>query len=311
MKIIVPGSVALHTWRGLTLNDMAAWPRYNVEHVDGLRSLADPEARQDPATGRDGEIARKAARRGKTITYRGTIEGIHPWELWSLRDDLLEAFNEINEVSRMDMVPHASVSGVLPPDLEAPAVFFHARALTGDVSDEVEQVASGWGVRFAIALRMLDARIYDSAEAGPFDTSALAVQTGISLPVSAPFTIPAPGGSAGQVAVVNEGRTAVDPVITLHGPGRNPAVHNDTLGMSLLTKDLELPAGGTLVVDFKERVARLEGQTDASHKIDLASSDWWDEGVPGLGTGITIVRFTAENAADPARASVIFNPAIV
>ena len=310
-EIIAPGHVARHVWNGqLTLNERGAWPRIVIEAVDGLRSLPDPDDNRDPATGRWGEVPRAAVRRGKTLTYRGYLEDHQITRLWDLREDVLQAFTPIEEELRMDMVPPAGISAQLPPGIEAPTLFYTARCLQCDVPDRgPDRTAMGWAWPLAIALRMSDARFYDTAEQTG-ETGPLNIQSGMTFPILKPVVIPAPGGTAGTATITVGGRADVDPVVRLHGPAGNPAIYNDTLGVVLRTRNLALAADSFLEVDFRDRIALLEGQSDYSHKVDLAQSTWWDEGVAGLLPGDNTIRFAGEGMANPARAELRWHNAI-
>lgn len=300
----VPGVEGRHAWNSeLTLNDRAVWPRYKLKRITGLHSLPDAEDNREPATGRLGEVVRRALRRGKTLTYEGTVEGRTLAQLRQGEDALLGAFAELDE-GQMIVSPHPAYGG--------PSFFYRARALACDIPDEQQappkRSTLGFERPFALSLRLADPRFYETQQQGPIPTGPIVQGAGLSLPWILPVIIPGSAAS-GTVVVTNTGTAPTDPIIDLYGPVTNPRVMNDTLGRELRFKGLTLAEGSFIRVDFKQRTIKLEGTSDFRSKFDRQLSTWWDEGVPGLRRGDNAVRYRGDSISDPARAEITFHHA--
>jgi hypothetical protein len=307
-KPVILGLEARHTWNGIiTLNNLDSYPRFSVQTIQGLRSKADAEDNRDPSTARRGEIPRKSRRRGKTITYEGMTEARNDLDLRQAESILSAAFEDIDNEGEMVITSHP-----LFPD-PPPPVLYRARAISCEV---VEAVASpkkytlGHERSFVLTLRLSDPRFYIAQQAGPFETGALTSDIGISLPVTAPFTIPAPGGLAGIITITNDGDADTDPIIDIYGPIINPIVENQTVGASLIFSGLEIEDGDFMRVDFKARKIMLNAINDYRSKLDRVASDWWDNDVPGFQSGDNVIKFSGENASGNSRAVVTYYHAI-
>lgn len=69
------------------------------------------------------------------------------------------------------------------------------------------------------------------------------------------------------------GNTETFAVATIHGPVSSPSLSNLTEGMILAFDDYTLGTGDTIVVDFANKTAKLNGVT--SLRSELTSRDWW------------------------------------
>lgn len=304
MSVLVPGMEGRHSWNGLVLGDQEVWPRHRVAEIAGLRATGDAEDVREPRTGMPGEIARRSFRRGKTVTYECVTEARSLAELRQAQAARSAAFEELDAEGVMTITTDPLLPNAPPP------VFFRARCLSlipgTERPADPGRMSMGFEQPFTVALRLADRRIYRAQQAGPFETAALVAESGISLPVTAPFTIPAPGTTSGVVSVTNEGDAETDPTIDLYGPVRDPRIMNDTLGVELRFAGLELVAGQFLRVDFLNRRVLLEGTADYRAKLDRTRSSWWEPGVAGLAPGANVVRYRGEGMSDPARAVLTF-----
>lgn len=303
---MIAGIEGIHTWTpgdggdALALGDQAAWPRYWLSRIGGLKGAGVAEDNRDNRRGRRGERPRFAVRRGKTATYEGQVQGRSLVELREGEGDLAAAFDELNAEGLMEATT---------PLYDADR-WYMARALDYQVTDEQkhEQV---WLRNFAVTLRLADPRVLWADLEGPFDTGVLAATGGATLPATLPTIIPPGASSAGVVVVANPGGTDADPIVELHGPCRHPAIWNDhpLVAAKVQLVDLELEAGEPpAIIDFRDRTVTLDGE-DIAGKVDLGQSPWWHRGVKGLVRGDNPLRFQADAAAAPAKAAVSFYPA--
>jgi hypothetical protein len=288
------------------LNDRAsvASPNYWVETIPGLQSLPDAEDLRDLATGRSGEIARRSVRRGKTITYNGSVRARSAADMRSGMAALTAAFQDMVE-GQMVITPNPSY---------APGVTrtYNARALSCDPGDEVLDPNARWPFQmpFVIGLRMSDPRFYDPTPVAQ-DTASIIATTGLVLPVVAPFVIPSSGAAAGTVVVTNPGNTDADPVVDIYGPITDPVLTDLTLGRTLVFTGVTLGSTDFIRANFATRQVLFQGTSDYRSSWDALASSWWDPGQPGLPPGNTTVQLGGTLMANPAHAHVVFSPAYI
>lgn len=133
-----------------------------------------------------------------------------------------------------------------------------------------------WGV----SLLAPDPRLYsDTLTVASYDPTD-AGSDGLVFPLGFPLVFGAEDG-VGVLTVENAGTVSTPPVLTVTGPVTNPAIDNETLGLSVRTQNCGLASGDTLVVDVAERVVRLNGTTSRPDLVDTARTHWW-ELAPGL-----------------------------
>jgi hypothetical protein len=282
---------------GVMLNDRIekTAPFVRVRRVGGLKSLGEPEDVRESATGKRGEVPRPSRRRGKTATYEGDIIAQNLKGLRIAEDLFQSVFDDIEGEGRVDVAATPW----------SPARFFRARALSCPIT---ENDRKNYSSDFVLTLRLSDPRVFDPELLGPFTTGGITGGSGLTLPVSVPFTMPAGTNASSTVLVTNPGSCDTDPLLTLVGPGRHPQVKNLTLGLTLQFVDLDL-GGGDVTVDFRTRRATLENGDDISSQIEASTSDWWDEDAPGLAVGDNLLQFTADGLASPAKMEVRFHAA--
>lgn len=255
-----PGLEATHEWEllGRALNDVVGTlPRYKLTKITGYNSLGEIEDLRDVNTGRVGETAYPSVMRGKTITYEGVVEAQSYEQLRSLSSALRGAFADTWAEHRMVVNPYTGWG--------SQQFAFWARTMALDMDEEQTfagtAVPSPWQRAFTLSVRMSDPRRY----AWPTPVDAVA--------------------GTSQV-VTNLGTAPSDPVITLTGI-TDPSdvwVRNLTIGTELFFR--ELPVTADVVIDFHNRKITQAGYpNDQSGLLLPSSSDWWNEGVPGIAPG--------------------------
>lgn len=129
-------------------------------------------------------------------------------------------------------------------------------------------------IRWGVSLRAPDPRIYsDTASSGAYDPTDGGTG-GLEFPLTFPLDF-GTDDTAGRLTLENAGTIATPVVITITGPVVNPIVDNDTAGLSIYTRDLELLAGETVELDTLERGVLLGGTTSRPDLIDVELTDWW------------------------------------
>lgn len=274
-----------HEWNiGLTLNDLQVWPRYRLYgEVEGLRDSADIEDERDPVPGGHGEVVRHAVRRGKTVSYKGEVQGLTPSQVWAARDRLLAAFAGLNPEGTMKV----TLDPQFPVDdgLYAPTVTYRARPLQV-IAPDVALVERGVGFLsspFAVTLRMSDARLFDYLVTGPIVLGLAAVN------------------------VRNPGTAEAEPSFTARGPFTVLNIYNDTVGVTWRLVHTAV-AGDVIDIDFLNKTVIKNG-IDIEYGVDYTITDWWDETIPGLAPGDNFLRATYTGAGTGTSTEVTFRAA--
>lgn len=129
-------------------------------------------------------------------------------------------------------------------------------------------------VRFAVALEAPDPRIYSDTEStGSYDPTD-AGTGGLTFPLTFPLEFDASAG-AGTLQVENAGTIGTPAVLTITGPVVNPIIDNETAGLSIYTRNLDLAAGETVELDTLSRTVLLGGTTPRPDLVDVSLTDWW------------------------------------
>lgn len=255
-----PGVEEVHTLNGLAINDLTVEPRIRLTRITGLHSLPDADDVRANRTARDGEIALPGGLRGKTIVYEGIVQARSLVGMRQKARALRAAARVRSSEQRM----------WLGPDF-----FMDGRIIAFDADDEQTTGPTSvrpWQRPFTLSMRLSDPRVYfNPGEAG--------------------------GAAAGASTTLhNSGDVPTDPVLTLSNVGPLVTVYNGTLDKSLRFAVPVANQGGTMIVDFKQRSARI-GAFDAMTGFDAGFSDWWDEYVPGLEPGDNNVGITGADMA--------------
>jgi hypothetical protein len=260
----VLGLEGIHTANSFALNDLSTYPQAKLRRILGLHSKELDDASM-PASGRVGEISLPSLQRGKTVTYEGELRATSLPSLRTIANDMRGAFQQDDTYTFV----------VAPPVARGGAShFFGARVLQLTLDDEQTRGPSShqrYSRAFVLAVRQYDPRYYVSAQVS--DT----------------------GNTPGSTAtVVNDGTAPSEP--TFNFPG-DPAldqveVRNQTTGRELLFTGLTglVDTGETFRIDFGRReVYNVQTGDDLSGRMDVAGSDWWDEGEPGIIPGTNVI----------------------
>lgn len=168
MTTLVLGVAAKHVWTptggtAFTLNDMGAWPRYElIPPIRGLRTLPDVTDNSEANTEALGESAYLSIASGKTITYSGNVYGRTWPETEQAASDLLAAFGP-------DLTTGALKTGrmVITPDsgLSTHMETFTGRCRLCDVSESKPtsptSQPSPYFADFTLDIRLQDPRLWD------------------------------------------------------------------------------------------------------------------------------------------------------
>lgn len=305
---MIPELEGIHVWDGgvITLNDLSAWPRYRVRELDGFGSTPDFAPEADDAIGRLGEVPRRGDRAGKTVTYLGEVEALTLLSLAEARAALIAAFATTDE-KRMDVELPSGWAGAAIEER-----YFFARPLdctVEGIQGSPRNASRGRNRVFSLALRMSDPRFYHPTEIDVNDDVASAMGG-----VGVPFT---PGGSGGgpdaegfEIITDNPGNAPDTPgIVRMRGPLVNPVISNETQGVFLRFKGLEIDADNSVSVDFRRRRAyRTESGNNVRHTLDPAST-WWDRDTPCFVPGNNTIRLRAYDVGAGAQLRLIYNPA--
>jgi len=147
-----------------------------------------------------------------------------------------------------------------------------------------------------------DPRIYDSTLINVNLPLGATVFSGFGFNVSFPFGFGGVSTTADAIQIVNTGNRPTPPVITIHGPCDNPRLLNDTVSKEMLFQGLSLGGSDTLVVDMKNRTAKLNGTTN--RRNTLVAPTWFN-----LEVGANTLRFRASSSDPSAFATVSYRPA--
>lgn len=262
------GREATHAWGdgstfSVVLNDLAAWPRFIVDRIDGIGSLPEVDDNRVPLAGQMGELALPTQKRGRTITYTLRVVGRSLQELRQGVNALKAAAgdNPYGELRQMTLTPAGAHSGQ--------AWFYTGRVLS--LTDGDELTSSGllpapWQQQIVLSVRLMDPRIYAAGAA----SAAIA-----------------DGASA---TVTNLGTAPVDPILVF-GPCTSPRAFHAGQSADLSFPGLVVPSGKTLIADFAagHRSAKLSDGTDVMRYLDADTSKWWHEGYDGLRRGANLI----------------------
>ena len=123
---------------GVTLNrrvddaGLTVMPVYWVEKIGGLAGIGDSDDVRDNVVGAPGERARRAYRRGKTITYEGTIRALTRSALRQAEYELRRAASDQSHEGMIVVTPHPLYDG------SGAYRYFPARILTCEIVDEIK-----------------------------------------------------------------------------------------------------------------------------------------------------------------------------
>lgn len=256
-----------HSLNGITMNDLTPghWPRVFLTSITGLRDRADSADNRELNTGRVGETVYPSLQGGKTLVYTGILQAKDPVSLEVARSSLLYA-TYTEDVLPMLFTPPPARGGV--------AFFTPVRVLACTIDDDFTYIPtsmpSPWQRAFILTVRM-------------------------SQPVFYQTTVQSVSETGGSVTAENYGTAPTEPALVIAvAAGDDVSVTNASIGgMTIAFK--ALPVYGDLIIDFIQRTA-LIGAVDAMPFMDDVATTWWDEGVPGLASGVNDLTRTGGSA---------------
>ena len=258
------GLEALHSYRGVTLNNNGAFPRYRLKRITGLHSKAEADNLSDPAQGYMGELPRPGHKRGKTIVYIGKIEALSLPSMRVAISTLKAAFSQDGVEEYVTISPPAGRGGQ--------SIIYGARVLSCDIDDEISATMQDVILHkrdFTISLRQHNPRYFGDE-----------VNTGNI-------------GNTSTVVCNNAGNAPVDHIMILNGPlassftvqMTSPQAFFLTFGPSLAMAAVD--SGKQLVLGWGAQPFAYCPQIPGSDFTPLVTmgSNWWNDGVPGLNVG--------------------------
>lgn len=269
------GLEAYFVWNGSTVLHGQTLPRARVTKIQGLHSLPDADDNRASRTAAIGEVAYPSLARGKTIVYEGVLQAATLSDLRELEASLRSAFADRSNEGSMAHVPYEDYIGEGGDD---GYWFYTARVLQLDVPEEqlfdATAVPSPYQRPFTLGLRMSDPRVYWNEEVSE-------------------------GPDSSDVTVENLGIAPTDPVVEVGITGTG--LHDVTISsdaphqLELVDVDLTGLGAGRIVFDFAARTIEFittvgAEVTDIAYSLDVATSDWWDAGIPGLSPGQSTVE---------------------
>lgn len=160
------------------------------------------------------------------------------------------------------------------------------------------RITGGWNKEFQIAMVAADPRIY-SAELHSATVGASQASGSDGMSFDMGFDMDFGLASVtGQVLIENVGNHTSYPIITVKGPGTNPAILNATTGQ-VISLFYTLGADETFVIDTLNRTVKLNGTVNRYSVIDFNATSWW-----GLLPGTNDIRLLYNSAGASANMQV-------
>lgn len=155
------------------------------------------------------------------------------------------------------------------------------------------RITGAWAKTFQAPMVAADPRIYSQeVKTQSVSASGIANPSGRGYPET--FDVDYGGGSVqGQMFVTNEGSADTYPILTVTGPGTNPAILNYTTGQ-YVSLFYTLGVGDQMVIDTLNRTIFVNGQSRYS-ALDFGRTNWW-----ALQAGENELRLLWTNFAEPA-----------
>lgn len=260
-----------------TFNDLEATsPRVKLTKITGLHSLPEADDYRDDRVDMPGQLIYPGQARGKTISYEGVLQASDQAALSALRQTFRAAVAERSDEVLIKHIPNASYGSVVWG--------YTARVLAFDCDDEIivdklATIPTPYQRGFVFTVRMSDPRyrLYSSAFEDLWNADNL------------------------QIVARAEGGAPADPEIDVHTvvSGNPVTITNEsvTVDGNFATLVINPTASGTLQILFRTREIMIDG-VDHVFDLDIAASNWWDEGVDGLAPGDNLVRVSGAGTWD-------------
>lgn len=154
---------------------------------------------------------------------------------------------------------------------------------------------------YLINFKAYDPRMYASTIKTQ-DAPTPMTQAGRTFNLTYPKTYALATGS--DIVLTNDGNTSTSPIAIITGPATNPelVLFNPDGSTSTVSVDITLNPGDSLELNFKEKMAMLNNDTNVYNSA--RTSEWWT-----LKPGSNTVRYTALGADDPSIATFLWNDA--
>lgn len=252
-----------HAWNSvLTLNDLAAFPRYEITGpIVGFHGRPPVDDTADDNPGRIGATPRPGLWRARDVTYALTVIGQTLPELRAGQALLGAAFSDGRILGQMIISPAGDWTGPLWSFTAKP------QALTAGAEQfDLHAAPAPWQMAYTLTLRMFDPRYYTGASGG-------------LTPESVTLTAGTPA------ACQNQGSAPTDPTFVIPGPMTDATVTltNVTTGKVVVLRHVTVASGDHLIVNFAARSITLQSDgTILRRFLDPLASTWWKAGVDGL-----------------------------
>lgn len=147
-----------------------------------------------------------------------------------------------------------------------------------------------------------DPRIYDAVQVEQTLSLGATIYTGFGFNIGFNFGFGGISTTTDAYLVTPGGNRPTPPLFIINGPVSDPRILNDTVSKEMIFQGLTLAVGETLVVDPKNKTAKLNGVTNRRNTL-LAPT--WFYLLPGSNT----LRFRA-SSSDPAATLIVrYRPA--
>lgn len=255
---------------GVVLNtDSSGLPFVDVKKVFGLDNAPFRETRRDHE-GTDGGFMDAEFERGRDIIIDA--------EIYS-DSSVMEAYLDSLKAN------YAPSTTLIPLYLKAPGVaerLIYVKPL--GCKYDWEDVRRVGIARAQFKMFAEDPRLYSSSETSVNISFAAGSSLGFAFNIGFSFGFGGSGGTDG-VFVTNSGNRSTPPIFTITGPCDTPSIRDDTYG-HVLTFNIILAAGETLVIDTQYRTVKLNGTVN--RRGALIDPDWFF-----LQPGQTFLRYNA------------------
>ena len=257
---------------GIVLNtDTSGVPFVDVLSVVGLDNAPYRETRRE-REGADGGFMDAEFERGRDIVINADV-----YADTDTMESYLDSLKENYAPSRV----------LLPLYFKAPGVderLIYVKPL--GFKYDWEQIRRTGRARAQFRMFAEDPRIYTAQESSTDIAFSAGALTGFGFNLSFPFGF---GGAASTdgAFVTNVGNRPTPPVFTIIGPSESPSIRDETYG-NVLSFNLTLVTGETLVIDTKFKTVRLNGTTN--RRNTMSNFEWFF-----LNPGQTFIRYGASS----------------
>lgn len=273
---------------GVVLNtDSVGLPFVDVESVKGLDSAPFRTTQRDHE-GDDGGFMDAEFEKGRDVILEGTL-----YADGSTMESYLDSL-KANWAPSKTQIPFYYKA----PGVDERVLFVKPLGMRYDW-DRLRRT-SQMAVQFGCYAE--DPRLYGAVELSQQISLGATIFTGFSFSFSFNLSFGGVSTTADAVQVIVDGNRPTPPIITITGPVTDPRLISDTSNKEMFFSGLILGSGETLVVDMKNKTAKLDGVTN--RRNTLVAPTWFY-----LEPGINTLRFRAASSDPAAFATVRYRPA--